>query len=79
MVWRMPVGGGCLLGLGVREGKCGVEKWRWDFDCRRGSGGLGFVGEGAREEAREEATMALARESAVIVGVGLEIEGRAEA
>ena len=40
---------------------CGLEPWPW----RRGGGREGFIGDGAREEASEEATIALAREETV--------------
>lgn len=55
-----------FAGLGVRD-----SSWLgwWNREClawRRGGGsGGGFIGEGARDEAREEATIALARESTV--------------
>ena len=59
-VWRKPG----LPGEGVREAWKGG--WR-GLECRWMRGGL--LGEGARVEARVEATMALAREEAVSWGV----------
>ena len=40
----------------------------WDFPCRLGGGICGFVGDGARDEANEEATIAFASELAVSCG-----------
>lgn len=66
IVWRIP-----FAGLGVREGSWLL--WWWNREClpwRRGGGsGGGFEGDGARDEAREEATIALARESTVSWGM----------
>lgn len=43
--------------------------------CRRGGGsGGGLLGDGAREDAKEEATMALARESTVSFGIKLSVD-----
>ena len=63
---RRSMGGG-LGGEGVREVDAGGREWwkRLWWWWRRGGGGGGrdLVGEGLREEARVEATIALARES----------------
>lgn len=46
------------------------EAWEMELDLRRIAwAGGNFAGEGAREDARLEATMALARESPLVRGV----------
>lgn len=59
-----------LDGLGVRESSV-LEPWGFNSErdlARLGGGGGGWflVGEGAREEARDEAAMAYAIESSLI-------------
>lgn len=62
-----------LAGEGVREDRRGGRN-RWcGRDWWRGKEVIGLLGEGAREDAKDEATIASARESAVNWGTMREV------
>lgn len=60
-----------LAGLGVREASLRWKRRPWEARRGGGSGGtlLGLAGDAAREEASEDATMAVAKESTDADGV----------